>query len=82
MIREHDCVALTADLPDSRLAKGDVGAVVFVHDGGRAYEVEFVTLTGGTIALVTLQPSQVRPILPDEIANARSVDLASPASRS
>jgi len=46
MIREHECIVLTQDLPDERLQAGDVGTVVHIHRDGAAYEVEFVTLTG------------------------------------
>jgi hypothetical protein len=72
MIQELDCVVLTADLPEHGLKAGDVGAVVLVHrDAG--YEVEFVTLGGETVAVVSLSPDQVRPGGRREIANARPV---------
>ena len=73
MIKELDSVVLSADLPDLDLAAGDVGTVVMVHDAGRGYEVEFVTLDGETIAVVTLEADRVRPIGRREIAHARRV---------
>jgi len=39
MIKEHDCVALTEDLPEEGLKAGDVGTVVHIHQGGAGYEV-------------------------------------------
>jgi hypothetical protein len=45
--------------------------VVLVHQGGVGYEVEFVTLTGKTVAIVSLFSSQVRLIRDREIAHAR-----------
>ena len=60
MIKEHDCVVLTTNLPDERLEAGDVGTIVHIHKGGAAYEVEFMTLTGDTVAVVTAKASQVR----------------------
>ena len=42
-IRELDCVALLNDLPTAGLSKGQTGAVVLVHNGGEAFEVEFPT---------------------------------------
>ena len=74
MIRELDDVILECDLPDRGLARGDVGAVVLVHQGGEGYEVEFTTLNGETVAVVTLAASQVREGGRAEIAHAR--DLA------
>jgi hypothetical protein len=61
IIQEHDCVVLTEDLAAEGLQAGDVGTVVHIHRDAVAYEVEFMTLTGQTVAVVTLRPSQVRP---------------------
>ena len=72
MIRELENVVLTVDLPEHRLRKGDVGTVVLLH-GDRGYEVEFVALNGETLAVVSLERSQVRPIGRGEIAHARPV---------
>jgi len=56
MIKELDSVVLTVDLPEHGLKKGAVGTVVLVHDS-RGYEVEFMTLGGSTLAVVSLQYS-------------------------
>lgn len=71
MIRELDRVVLTTDLPEYRLKKGDIGTVILVHQGGKGYEVEFVTLDGETVAVVSLFDTQLRPIGHREIAQAR-----------
>ncbi|MCX5649595.1 MAG: DUF4926 domain-containing protein [Planctomycetota bacterium] len=71
--KEHDLVVLAEDLDEHGLRAGDVGTVVLVHEGGRGYEVEFATLDGETVAVVTLEGSQVRPIGRHEIAHARPV---------
>ncbi len=76
MIKELDSVVLTTDLPEYGLAKDDIGTVVLVHEGGKGCTVEFMTLTGKTIAVVTLLAHQVRSIGKDEIAHARSVAVA------
>jgi hypothetical protein len=75
MFKELDTVVLTVDLPDHRLSRNDLGTVVLLH-GDRGYEVEFMTLHGDTVAVVTLLPEQVRPIGPHEIATARSLQAA------
>ena len=71
MIEELSNIVLTCDLPDHGLAAGDIGTVVLVHDEGKGYEVEFMTLDGETIAVATLRAEQVRPVQHDEIAHAR-----------
>jgi len=73
MIREHECIVLTQDLPDERLQAGDVGTVVHIHRDGAAYEVEFVTLTGQTVAVATVLSTQLRPVGRQDIAHAREL---------
>jgi len=75
VIHELDPVVLTVDLPEHRLRPGDIGTVVLVH-GEKGYEVEFVTLDGETIAVVSLRPDQVRPAAPGELPHARPVEAA------
>lgn len=72
MIKELETVVLTEDLPDQRFLRGDLGTVVLVHPAG-GYEVEFVTLAGETLAVVSVHAHQVRPVAPREIAQARAV---------
>ncbi len=72
MINELDQVILEVDLAEHGLEKGDMGTVVLVH-GNEGYEVEFMTLDGETVALVSLARGQVRAIGRGEIAHARLV---------
>jgi Domain of unknown function (DUF4926) len=78
MIKEHDCVVLTGDLPETGLEAGDIGTVVHIHAGNGGCEVEFMTLAGETVAVVTLRPSRVRSIQPRDVAHVR--ELAAAAS--
>ena len=55
------------------LKAGDVGWVVLIHAGGAGYEVEFVTLAGETVSVVTVPARAVRPVRAKEIAHARMV---------
>jgi hypothetical protein len=73
MINEHDCVVLTEDVPERSLEAGDIGTVVHVHEDGAGYEVEFMTLAGETLAVVTLRPAQVRPIQSRDVARVREL---------
>ncbi|MEI6064854.1 MAG: DUF4926 domain-containing protein, partial [Pseudanabaena sp. ELA748] len=47
---------------ETDLEIGDIGTVVFVYKQQKGYEVEFMTLTGETVAVVSVLPSQVRTI--------------------
>ncbi len=73
MINEDDTVALVCDLKDFGLSAGDPGTVGHVYAKGRAYEVEFMTLTGDTIGVVTLEADVVRPVTERVIADSRQV---------
>ena len=73
MIEELDCVVLTEDLPRAGLKKDDLGTVVLIHSEPKGYEVEFLTLDGETVAVVSLFPHQIRKIGRDEVARARTL---------
>ena len=74
MMREMDTVVLATNLPDHGLRAGDLGTVVLVHKHS-GYEVEFMTLDGETVAVVSLSPDQVRPIGRREVAHARLLTI-------
>lgn len=73
MMKEHDCVVLTADFPDERLEAGDVGTVVHIHKDGAACEVEFTTLDGQTVAVATVANDQLRPVSNLDISHVREL---------
>ena len=58
------------------LEAGDVGTVVHIHRAGLAFEVEFVTLAGRTVAVVTVEASDVRPIGKRDISHVRELQTA------
>lgn len=71
MLPEHSMVVLTRDVTDAGLHAGDVGAIVHVYGEGEAYEVEFVDGDGSTLALVTLEAGDVRPLGAGELLHTR-----------
>ena len=73
-MHELDLAVLDHDVPEHGLCAGDVGTIVLVHRGGEAYEVEFVTRGGETLAVLTLAHGEVRPFTDREVLHAR--DLA------
>ena len=66
-----DTVVLTRDLPEAGLRSGDLGAIVLVY-GSEAVEVEFVTASGRTQALLTLPVNDVRPVRDDDLLAVRT----------
>lgn len=77
MISEHERVVLTEPVAAEGLVAGDVGTVVHVYPDGKAYEVEFTTLAGETVAVATIEATSVRPVTGREITHARELTRAS-----
>ena len=73
--RTLDTVVVTADLPSHGLKRGDIGAVVQVYSPD-AVEVEFVTASGHTQAVVTLRTHQIRPVGSRDLLSVRQLDAA------
>ena len=65
-----DTVVLDRDLPERGLRKGDLGAVVEIYEPD-GLEVEFVTASGRTEALVTLEESDVRAVADGDLIAVR-----------
>jgi hypothetical protein len=68
-----DVVALTADLPQENLWRGQVGTVVEILGEGTAFEVEFSDRDGRTYESLGLRSDQImvlhfEPALPDRQA--------------
>lgn len=73
MIRELDTVVLTHDIDEYGLKEGDIGAVVHCYSDGSAFEVEFVTAEGKTIAVLTLTLADIRLMSNKEILHVREI---------
>ena len=69
-VQPLDVVVLNIDLPAHGLKRGDLGAVVEVC-APDTLEVEFVTASGRTKALVTLRPSDIRAVGDDDLVAVR-----------
>jgi hypothetical protein len=72
-----DVVVLNRDIPTHGLKRGDLGAVVDMY-APDAVEVEFVTASGRTQALITLRRDDVREVGDDDLVAVRSAQ--SPAT--
>jgi hypothetical protein len=68
--KQLDTVVLDRDLPESGLRKGDLGAVVQTYEPD-GLEVEFVTASGRTQAVVTLQLLDVRAVMDEDLISVR-----------
>lgn len=68
--KKLDAVVLDRDVPEHGLQKGDLGAVVETYEPD-GLEVEFVTASGRTQALVTLRVADVRPVMDEDLISVR-----------
>ena len=76
MIKELDTVVLSRNLPEHGLKQGDIGAVVHSYKEGKAFEVEFITGKGDTVAVVTLNSENERLMQDKEILHVRKLQAA------
>ena len=67
-----DTVALTHDLPEAGLKRGDVGAIVDVL-APEAFDVEFIAASGRTQAVVTLGTADIRALGDEDLLAVRSL---------
>ena len=70
-----DVVALTEDLPDKSLWRGQVGTIVEVLANGAAFEVEFCDREGRTFESLGLRPDQFM------VLHYEPLDAPSPANQ-
>lgn len=71
MFEELENVVLNHSIEKHGLKKGDIGTVVHVYDGKEVIEVEFLTAKGETVAILTLNYSEVRSTERNEILHVR-----------
>jgi Domain of unknown function (DUF4926) len=65
-----DTIVLNRDVPEHGLRRGDLGAIVEIHEPD-AFEVEFVTALGRTAALLTLNARDIRPVADNDLISVR-----------
>jgi hypothetical protein len=68
--QELDIVVLERDFPANGLKRGDLGTVVEVYEPN-GVEVEFVTASGRTEALVTLNVADIRAVGESDLVSVR-----------
>jgi len=71
-----ETVVLKRDLPEHGLKEGDLGVVVEIYEPD-GVEVEFVTASGKTQAVVTLKLEDVRKIEPGDMIAVRRLQPVS-----
>jgi hypothetical protein len=49
---------------------------VHIHRDGEAYEVEFMTLAGNTLAVATVSAGQCRPVSKRDVSHVRELVAA------
>lgn len=65
--RLFESIVLERELPEHRLHRGDTGAIVELYEPD-GVEVEFMDAAGRTLAVVTLNVDDIRPVDDDDLA--------------
>ncbi len=69
-------VALTCDVPEHRLRRGDIVKLVEHHkapDGTEGYSIEVFNAVGDTIAVTTVPASAIEALREDEVLCTRAL---------
>lgn len=69
-------VALTCDLPEHRLRRGDIVKLVDHHvapDGTEGYSIEVFNALGDTIAVIAVPSSALETLREDEVLSVRTL---------
>jgi hypothetical protein len=69
-------VALTCDLPEHRLRRGDIVKLIDHHiapDGTEGFSIEVFNAVGDTIAVTTVPTSALEALREDEVLCARAL---------
>ena len=72
-------IVLLKDVPEKGLKKGDIATIVEHHPADASedgYSLEVFNAIGDTIAVVTVQESDIAPLKEDEILSVRSLKAA------
>ena len=72
-MKELDMVVLEHDVKEHGLQRSDIGAIVHRYNNGLAFEVEFVTGEGQTLAVLTLKLEDIRLMRQREILHVREL---------
>ncbi len=68
--KQLDTVVLDRDVPENGLRTGDLGAIVETYEPD-GLDIEFVTASGRTQALVTLKVGDVRAVMDEDLISVR-----------
>ncbi len=75
MFKYLQIVQLNHDEKEHNLKKGEIGTVVEIYKGGKAFEVEFLNKSGETRALLTLMPEEINAIVSLEKVTIDALDI-------
>jgi len=59
-LKLYERIYLLKDLENSPFKAGDVGTIVMLHGNGEAYEIEFFSVDGSTLAVETVPASLIQ----------------------
>ena len=52
---------------------GDIGVVIHIHPKREAYVLEFFGVDGETVAIASVEASQIRTVTPEDILHVRVI---------
>jgi hypothetical protein len=62
MIKKNDKIMSNMNIPEHKLLKGALGEVIFVHNEGEKFDIEFRNIIGELLAVIRLYPQQFQKL--------------------
>ncbi len=75
MIKKNDKIMLNMNLPEHKLLKGALGKVIFIHNKGEEFDIEFRNIIGELLAVIRLIPAQFQKLNNIQVPQIKKFNL-------
>ena len=75
MIKKNDKVMLNMNMPQHKLLKGALGTVIFIHNKGEEFDIEFRNIIGELLAVIRLMKPQFQKLNIIQIPQIKKLNL-------
>jgi hypothetical protein len=75
VIKKNDKIMLNMNIPEHKLLKGALGKVIFIHNEGEEFDIEFRNIIGELLAVIKLIPRQFQKLKVIQIPHIKKFNL-------
>ncbi|HSR17006.1 MAG TPA: DUF4926 domain-containing protein [Ignavibacteriaceae bacterium] len=75
MIKKNDEIMLNMNIPGYKLLKGALGKVIFIHNEGEEFDIEFRNIVGELLVVIRLIPTQFQKLNIIQVPQVKKFNL-------